>query len=427
MLQFLMHLSRPDGVIPLLGDDDGGRALALCKRTYRSFNDALCVGAILFLREDFKHQAGGFFEDALWLLGEEAWDLYQLLDSAPPAETHAFYPSAGYAIQRSGWGPLDSHLVFDFGGLGMSTGGHAHADALSVALFSQGRELLADPGTFVYNCAPEWRNYFRSTRAHNTVTVDGRDQAEAGGTFLWKTRMSCTGRTLAHARGSVLCIEAEHDGYARPPMGVTHRRRLLYIPQEYWILVDDFRGSGRHDFDFNFHFGSGIDMSTLENLEENLAWCAEGPGLLLAMFASAPMKVQPVRGSVAPIDGWVSQGYGQKTPGQLMRVTLAATPPVAAMTFLSPLAERPVARRIDVGAEGAIACSYRHGAFEDIAVLSNGEAEIAFEDLRMQGEFFWLRREGDVIRSAVAIGARSFQREGRDILEDVVCAESAAS
>ncbi|HXI39053.1 MAG TPA: heparinase II/III family protein, partial [Bryobacteraceae bacterium] len=150
MLDFLMHLTRPDGTIPLLGDDDGGRALALEQRNYRPFNDALCVGSVLFRREDFKHQAGAFFEEALWLLGEDAWQIHSLLKGKPPPQTQSFYPRAGYSIQRSGWGPLDSHLVFDCGGLGMLAGGHAHADALSVVLFSGGHELLVDPGTFVY-------------------------------------------------------------------------------------------------------------------------------------------------------------------------------------------------------------------------------------------------------------------------------------
>ena len=81
MLQFLMHLTRPDGTIPLLGDDDGGRALALDKRNYRSFQDGLCLGAVLFRRGDFKHQAGAFCEEALWLLGEDAWEIYRQLES----------------------------------------------------------------------------------------------------------------------------------------------------------------------------------------------------------------------------------------------------------------------------------------------------------------------------------------------------------
>jgi uncharacterized heparinase superfamily protein len=432
MLQFLMHLTRPDGTIPLLGDDDGGRALAVCRRTYRSFNDALCIGAVLFLRPDFKHQSKTFFEEALWLLGEEAWEMYRLLKSEPPEETHVFCPHAGYSIQRSGWGPFDHHLVFDFGGLGMSTGGHAHADALSVVLFGEGQELLTDPGTFLYNGAPEWRSYFRSTRAHNTVTTDGHDQAEAGGTFRWKTRMSSRANRYqpravrpgflideaAPSKFMPLCIEAEHDGYTRLPEGVTHRRRLVYIPPEYWILVDDLRGSGGHDFEFNFHFGPEVEISAFAHDDTKLA--LEASGLKLGMFASAPLRMEQM-------EGCVSRGYGHKASAQVLRASVTASTPVAAMTFLAPSSMQSVLRRIDAGTEMTIACSYEHDGIADIAVLSDGDSEIALGDLRLQGEFFWLRRDGDVILNAVAIRPRSFRREGQNILEDMVCAESAAS
>src|SRR5712692_3242923 len=320
MLEFLLHLTRPDGTIPLLGDDDGGRALALVKRDYLSFSEALCVGAVLFGRKDFKQQGGEFAEEALWLLGEDAWMVYGLLESKPPAKTRAFYPRAGYLIERTGWGPLDSHLVFDCGGLGMVSGGHAHADALSLTLFTGGRELLVDPGTFLYNGAPEWRRYFRSTRAHNTVVIDDRDQAEPGDTFRWKTKLDS--RVVEHRDLPEFgYVEAEHDGYERDAPGVVHRRRLLYVKPEYWVVVDDFRGSGRHTFDFLYHFAPGVEISFPEGRGDgsSLTLLARaGPAVLsLSICASAVLEMKL-------IDGWGSTGYGRKEPSQTWRVRLDA-------------------------------------------------------------------------------------------------------
>jgi hypothetical protein len=423
MLQFLMHLTRPDGTIPLLGDDDGGRALALEKRNYRSFNDALCLGAVLFRREDFKHQAGAFFEEALWLLGEDAWQIYGLLKSKPPAETQSFYPRAGYSIQRSGWGPLDHHLVFDCGGLGMLAGGHAHADALSVVLFSGGRELLVDPGTFVYNCAPEWRNHFRSTRAHNTVTIDDADQAVSGGTFRWKTKLSCrAARELALP--AIGYVEAEHDGYLRMPEGVVHRRRLLYIRPGYWIIVDDFRGAGKHTFDFNYHFAPDVEVSSLKHDEDELVARAEQAGLLLGLYASRPVRTELVRGQTAPIGGWASCGYGEKKPSLTLRASLAGSAPAAAITFLVPFQTpfpngslNPVVRRLKMEDGSGIACAYQHLGFEDIVIFSTGNGEIQAAGFRMQGEFFWLRTEDGVLKQVVAIRARSLSHDGRKVFQ----------
>jgi hypothetical protein len=391
MLQFLMHLTRPDGTLPSLGDDDGGRALTLDKRDYRSFQDGLCLGAILYRRGDFKRQAGAFCQEALWMLGEDAWDTYRQLASREPSETQAYYPFAGYFVWRSCWGPLASHLVFDCGGLGMLTGAHAHADALAITLFGGGRELLLDSGTFVYNCAPEWRNYFRSTRAHNTVTVDGRDQAEQGGPFHWKTRIH-TRAARDFSSSGIEYVEGEHDGYRRMPQGVIHRRRLLFIPPEAWLVVDDFRGSGEHTFDFRYHFPA--DAAAAE------------PQL-------RPIASQPVK--TVRTAGWVSRGYGEKKPCSTLRATFTSPVPAAAMAFLLPDGRRGAAvRQLALESGSGIACSYEHHGFQDIAVLSLGDSEMTVADFRMRGEFFWLRLKGGALKQALAVRARSLARGSED-------------
>jgi hypothetical protein len=423
-----MHLTRPDGTLPLLGDDDGGRALALGKRDYRSFQDGLCLGAILYRRGDFKHQAGPFCEEALWMLGKDAWEAYCQLESVEPAEMRGYYPSAGYLVQRSGWGPLDSQLVFDCGGLGLLTGAHAHADALSVTLFSRGRELLVDPGTYVYNCAPQWRSYFRSTQAHNTVTIDARDQAEQGGTFRWNTEYR-TRVTTDPTLSGVGYIEAEHDGYRRLPRGVIHRRRLLYVPPESWIVVDDFRGSGAHTFDFRYHFAPDVEVSDLKHDELGVLVRAQQAGLLLQLVASQPFTVAELnRGETAHIEGWASRGYGEKQPCTTLLATLNGPAPAAAMTFLvhptNSLAQvrkelpcDPIIRRLKMESGSGIACSYAHDEFEDIAILSTGDSAMEVAGFRMHGEFFWFRLESGVLKQAMAVRARGLDRGGAVIFQ----------
>jgi hypothetical protein len=430
MLNFVMHVSTPGGTIPLLGDDDGGRALGLERTNYRSFHDALSLGAVLFQRRDFKHQSGGFCEETFWLLGQKGWADYDRLESEPPAENQAVFAAAGYAIQRSGWGPLDSHLVFDMGGLGMLTGGHSHADALSLILSSEGRNLLVDPGTYVYNSAPEWRSYFRSTRAHNTVAIDGRDQAEAPGTFLWKTALRT--RMISDVSFPPNYLEAEQDGYQRLQQGVTHRRRLLYIPGEYWIVVDDFRGSGRHTFDFHYHFGADLEARLLRPRETDVEIRAENAGLFLGIYGSTEMTAELLCGKTVPVEGWISSGYGNRQSSDVLRASLTGclgnlgedpeTP--AAMTFLIPNSSAAEVTRLNVDRGNAIACTYNHGAFRDVVVFSTGSSEVHAAGLRMQGEFFWTRMEGNVIRKAVAIRGRLQQESS--VWEERVCAPSAA-
>ncbi len=85
-------------------------------------------------------------------------------------------------------------LVVDAGPLGYrSIAAHGHADALSFTLSVGGLEFLVDPGTYAYHTQGAWRQYFRGTAAHNTVRVDGQDQSESGGNFMWlrKARAGC--------------------------------------------------------------------------------------------------------------------------------------------------------------------------------------------------------------------------------------------
>jgi hypothetical protein len=59
-----------------------------------------------------------------------------------------------------------------------------------------GVDILADPGTYGYHGEPAWREWFRSTAAHNTVELAGVNQAESGGPFLWNS----------HPRTATLCL-----------------------------------------------------------------------------------------------------------------------------------------------------------------------------------------------------------------------------
>jgi uncharacterized heparinase superfamily protein len=82
---------------------------------------------------------------------------------------------------RDGWTADANYLLFDCGPHGFANGGHAHADALAINVASNGRTLLVDPGTFSYTGSDEARNWFRSSRAHNTLTLDGESSSVPAG------------------------------------------------------------------------------------------------------------------------------------------------------------------------------------------------------------------------------------------------------
>jgi uncharacterized heparinase superfamily protein len=107
----------------------------------------------------------------------------------------------------------------------LSIAAHAHADALSVEVRYGGVDILADPGTYCYHGEPEWRSYFRSTIAHNTVELDGRNQSLDGGPFLWLSHANAREMAVSEA-GDTAEWTAEHDGYLALEPPTRHRRTV---------------------------------------------------------------------------------------------------------------------------------------------------------------------------------------------------------
>ena len=430
MLDFVMHLTRPDGTIPLFGDDDGGRVLALDSENYASYRDGLCSGCILFGRPDFKHQSGAFCEESLWLLGDEASRTFDSITAERPTALHRAFDKAGYFIQRSGWDAKDTHITFDCGGLGFGNGGHSHADALSFTVFSGGHEFLIDPGTSVYNGAPGWRRFFRSTAAHNTVVLDDRGQCEPGASFRWKTKTSSHLRQhfalpdIDYIDGALEFRDGGKSWASILPRsrngGIIHRRRLVYIRPNYWIVLDNLDGRGEHDFDFLYHFAPNAQLTVVSDERHGEIDCRvqiDQAGLQLCMYASEAMQAEAICGQRRPIQGWASRIYGEHHASPVLKASIHANAPVSMMSFLCPGNEPIRSRRFKSNTSRAIAAVMRDGDYDDIAVMAAEDGDLRLIDYVMNGEFFWMRLEQGNLRRLLAVNAHFFSCAGEIVFE----------
>jgi len=398
MMDCLAQFSHSDGTLPLIGDDDGGRALAIVSQNYRSFT---------------------FDEEMFWLGGEMAGGML-------PRRTHAFYSNAGYAIQRSGASPHESQVIFDCGGLGMLNGGHGHADALSLIVSVDGTEILTDPGTFVYNGSPKWRNFFRSTHAHNTVVVDDSSQSVPGGTFKWQRKAHC--QVLQHLSDKDFdYVEAEHDGYRGAPFHVMHRRGLLHLRHGLWAVIDDLQGpSNEHTFDFYYHFSANAKLSVEQERDSILRVNARAgeARLQLLMCASNAITANTVQGQTEPIQGWVSSLYGEKSPAPTLRASLRAPAPTFGMCIMLPShsdADRDSTistRSIRITSGSALACEADYGQVKDIFVLSTQDQPISIMDFTLRGRFFWLRQTSGQLTRILGIDCQEVRHRDQVLMCD---------
>lgn len=311
-VEFSMFLARPDGGTPSVGDADDGRPIRFEHRPLWDFRAFQSIAAVLFRRTDFKTSAGGFHEDALWLLGLEGRDVFERLPGTPPAEVSRAFPHSGYFVLRSDWSSTADYVLFDCGEQGSGARHddvpdalHGHADCLAVVACLGGQPLLVDSGFLCYNGPDEWQNQFRKTAAHNTVVVDGRDQSRHLGKMAWShTPRWHQESWIVDEQGSR--VAGSHDGYARTAAGVLHRRSVWLRPSGYFALYDELTGSGDHRIQILFHFPpSASTLPTTDGLvvsdQFSMTW-----------HANVALTPSLARGGPSAADGWIAPSLGVK-------------------------------------------------------------------------------------------------------------------
>jgi len=312
MFEFVATFAEGGSAIPMFNDGDDGRVLDLGDVNDRS-RDLLSIGAALFEHPGLKRLSGGYQQTAFWLLGERGLDRYERIetDADSTALQSCSLPDSGiYLLQCGSQGAPDSMSVtFDCGALGMgSIAAHGHADALSFTLRVGGTDVLVDPGTYDYFSHRKWRDYFRSTRAHNTIVVDDEDQSEMLGLFLWRRRATahCLDWRPESGGGAVV---GEHDGYHRLSDPVTHRRRISLDGDQSLVTIhDELESAADHSASFHLHFAEHCTVSeTTRN-----HYVVQSGDTRLWIDVDSRLETNVLRGSEDPILGWVSRGYHRK-------------------------------------------------------------------------------------------------------------------
>jgi hypothetical protein len=327
------------GPPPFYGDADDGYVLDLGD-PIGDIGSLMQVGAAVFERPT---RGGGSVvpsEAVHWLFGTTAQSRRAAsLEIATGIELEsAAVTDAGYYILQ--WGRQQSpdrvSVVFDCGELGFgSLAAHGHADALAIAVRAAGVDILVDPGTYDYFSFPEWRRYFRSTRAHNTVTIDGVDQSEQLGLFLWGHRASARCLDWRPRPGGGVAA-GEHDGYRRLEAPATHRRRLdLDRSTRTLTIVDEIASGGAHDVDVSFHFGEQCDVRA-----DGARLSITFPGGTSTLALDSRLTLSLIKAGEPEQGGWVSRGYHRKSAAWTARGTLRG---VASATLTSTLTIGPLA------------------------------------------------------------------------------------
>lgn len=319
MFDFTLAYTRPDGTFPQVGDNDDGRLAGLDDEPAQpgSHRRHLAVGGALFGRGDLLAAAGDAVETAVWLCGPEVLDAPR----TPAEPASRAFSDAGFYVLRA----PDALMLVDAGEVGMrGIGGHGHNDVLSFDLWAAGAPLLVDSGTYVYTADPEARQALRSTAAHNTLRLDGRETSRLGGDhWLWRIENDARPRVLTWQSDALHdLLEAEHDGYRRLSGQVIHRRRIHFDKLACaWRIEDQLLGDGEHLVELFFHPARGVD----EIVDDAVRLRAPSSDLWLLPPDGTELRRE---------EGWVSRGYGLRERAPVLVYTRRTLVPASFTTRL---------------------------------------------------------------------------------------------
>ena len=379
------------GPPPRFGDDDGGRVFDGRRNLGQHLADPLATGTALYRCEDFKQPGVEVTEEMLWLLGAEGLEAFAGCPASAGGKS-ARFDHTGLYIAHGGKGrsaspaPDGSQLVFDAGPLGGGSGGHGHADALSLVLNLDGKPLLIDPGACNYVGPGSDREDFRVTQAHNTVTVDGLSQTNPKTAFSWFPWPNVTVEAMAFTPEFAF-IAAAHDGYTRLEPPVTHRRTVFAPHQGFWFVLDELVSDGPHDYALHWHLAPGADAR-----QEADGWGIGLEGGKLQILTAADGWISTVE------PGWFSPAYGVKQAAPV--ISFAKQGAVGRATIATVLwagsVGAPAPTLASLGRSPAH-CAYRltNGAGHSIFIIGDGLSVVNIDGWETDARFLYGMLDSD--------------------------------
>lgn len=301
-IQYLSSLINPaTGQMPVYGSNDGALVLPLNNCDFTDYRPLLQLGSVITTGQPM-FESGDWDEDVFWICGEQLTAKHA--KDAKKSEKNLSdlralggksFPDGGVYILSN----TDSRAILrctDF------TSRPSHADQLHMDLWMGSHNIAVDAGTYLYSGEGIWRNGLARTSAHNTVTVDGKDQMTLVSRFTWTNWAK--GRALKHTDN---LWQGEHDGY-KP---VRHKRTVMALEGDRWLVIDDLDAKGPHHYTLHWLLND-VPFTQNKNslhLKYEASIYKIQTGLLKGEGKFTTLRADP-----DSIYGWRSRYYGHKEP-----------------------------------------------------------------------------------------------------------------
>ena len=308
------------GQTPHLGAQDGAYLFPLSSLLINDYRPVVDAAAKAFLQQDIYGQPD-LAEMAEWFELKATTTTPDRQPQAPDmlrvesAEGRAFLHSAHFTDRPS------------------------HADQLHVDLWWKGVNIALDPGSYRYQAPQPWDNALGTAHVHNTLTVDGNDQMQRSGRFLWLDWAQA--QVIAHEvdqEGNLSRITAEHDGFIK--LGVLHQRTLEKADRG-WLITDDLLPYGKenakvHDIQLTWLLPDlpweQVDAHSFRFTVSTFSFQIRLVGIdHLSLYQSGECILGNLKPE--PIWGWTSSIYGDKQPALMIKAVQMGILPLQIQTI----------------------------------------------------------------------------------------------
>ena len=222
------------------------------------------------------------------------------------------FSESGYFIHKT----ERCYLIIDGGKIGPDfLPAHAHSDIFSYELSLDGKRIIVDTGVSQYH-AGEARKYERSSKAHNSVSIDDFDHAEFWSSFRVARRFYP--KDINFRAGTGYCVfQGTFDGYSKlVAPGIVHTRYILVSDFLSEIIVKDFiHGYGDHKVESFIHFHPDIVVEKL-------------PKSYLLKNDEKEYFVIVENGNSHIEDTYYSPEFGKKIPNKTMVISQKSLPSI---------------------------------------------------------------------------------------------------
>ena len=327
---YICSLIKPDLSTPMIGDADRDDL------TTRKADTSVYEGMNLsFFPEDL-NELRAYMKWMHELFGDKEFLWFATLrkEGEAPLLNDYKYSEEGIYVMRTGWDDKADYLCTHSTQLELGERStHSHNDSMHAEVTLKGEDILVDSGRYIYRSSvwKDWRAYFCSALAHNTLYVDDHELGEIKGVDR-RRNVRCLCHFFGEQAG-LKVIDLSHNGYAYLPDPVFPRRKLIMVPGSIAVLIDYVDGPAKENHDFRLMYN--FNTTDVKLTDKHIDYVSKnGVPFELDFVSSVPFDSSFLCGSEDPKGGWISYGYPVREPAGQVTMAYGGKAPFMAATVI---------------------------------------------------------------------------------------------